>query len=885
MSKEKRRRLPRVRSAQPVEQAQQDVDHELSFHIERLVEANMRKGMDEQAARAAALQRFGDVGGARATLTKQTAARERNLRKAEFLNDLKQDVRYAARTLARNPVFAFAAVATLALGIGANTAIFGVAHGILFERLPYAAPERLVMLWQNNMLAGDERYPFSPANYRDLIERTKTLDGVAAYAPQSEVTVMIGKTAERARSALVSREFFDVAGVQPALGRKFEAAEAVMGGPRVAVISDAYWRRRFARDRGVLGQSILLYGMPLTIVGVMPPGFTVPTADEVDIVSAIQYAPDYWTVRARHSMRLIARLRDGVTVEQARREANNVFAELEGTYPETNRGMRVTLLDLRTALVGDVRTMLLVLLGAVSLVLLVACANITNLLLARASERVREFSIRSSLGAGRARIMRQLLTESAVLALVGAGAGLVLAHFLIGGIRSLGAASLPLLNRVDLSRPVLLFALAITVLTALLVGTLPALQGMRARAAALREEARGSSAGRSRQRTRRALVVAQVALSIVLLVGAGLLIRSYRAIMSIDPGFTTESVLTFTLMKMANQEERLRFFDEVERRLSALPGVTRVGAVSMLPLTGAGGRAEAHVIGESSGERKPPELRWRSVTAGYFDVMDLRLRRGRLFDTRDVSAQDQRLVLNEEAAARVFGTRDPIGHRVRLGPDSTTEPWTVIGVVENARNEALTEGVQPEVFAFNAQVASGMMTLALRTAVDPTSVLPGARAVVAELDPTIVLADVRTTRELIDASVAKPRFIMMLLGGFAALGLILAVVGTYGVFAYFVAQRQREIGIRMALGADSSTVLRWIGGEGVKLAFYGAGIGLVIAFFAARVLESMLFQVQVSDPISYGGTVVIVLLTAILATGVPALRAARLNPGSIMRGD
>jgi putative ABC transport system permease protein len=584
------RRTPRVPGRDAREQAREDVDSELEFHLDRLIESNVRRGMDEATARAEALKRFGDPARARAGLGARAVARERRLRHTRHIDELRQDVRQAVRSQARSPVFALAAIATLAIGIGANTAIFGVAHGILFEPLPYAEPDRLALLWQDNTLEGDARYPFSPANYRDLVDRTRTLAAVAVYQPSSEVTVAIDGTAERVRSTVVSTEFFDVVGVQPALGRTFRPDEGVAGGPPVAVISDAYWRSRFAADPAVLGRSVELFGNPLTIVGVMPRGFTVPTSDAVDIVSAIRYAPESWTVRARHSMRVIARLREGATLEGARREANDLFAELERLHPATNRGMRVTLLDLRTALVGDVRTTLLILLGAAAVVLLVACANITNLLLARASERMREFSIRAALGAGRGRLIRQVLAESAVLALAGGAAGLVLARFIIGAVRTLGAASLPMLNRVDLSGPVLTFALAITLATVLLVGLLPALQGVRARATALRDEMRGSSAGRVRLRTRRVLVVAQVAMSLILLVGATLLIRSYRATLAVDPGFTTDRVLTFSLTKMGDAAERVRFFEEVERQLAVLPGVDGVGAVSMLPLTGAGGR-------------------------------------------------------------------------------------------------------------------------------------------------------------------------------------------------------------------------------------------------------------------------------------------------------
>jgi predicted permease len=372
----------------------------------------------------------------------------------------------------------------------------------------------------------------------------------------------------------------------------------------------------------------------------------------------------------------------------------------------------------------------------------------------------------------------------------------------------------------------------------------------------------------------------------VLLCGAGLLLRSYRATMSVDPGFDTERVLTFSLMKMGNATENLAFYDELERRLRSVPGVQAVGGISLLPLAGAGGRAQAHIEGHSWGDRKPPELRWRPVMEGYFNVMDLRLLRGRLFNGSDRSAGDDiRLILNEEAATRLFDSRDPIGARLRLGPDSTSPFYPVVGVVENARNESLTEGVQPEVYGLHAQVPSGGMVMTLRMAVPPLSVVNQVRSHVKELDPTLLVGEVRTTRDLISRSVAQPRFTMLLLLGFALLSLAVAVIGTYGVLAYFVAQRKREIGIRMALGAQRSNILGLIVGEGARLAGYGVGIGIVAALLVSRVLEGMLFQVKPADPVTFVATGLIIALTTILASGLPALAAARLQPESVMRGE
>lgn len=875
-------RLVNVPNADPTA----EVDREIGFHLERLTASFMTQGMDERSARAAARERFGDLERARKVLGAGALAREQGRRRTEFAGELTHDVRYALRTLWRQRVFAAAAILTLALGIGANTSMFAVAHALLLRPLPYADADRLVLLWQNNTMSGDVRYPFSPANYRDLVEGSRTLASTATYGTVGNSTVTIDGEPEQVKATAVSVDFYHVVGVSPAIGQVPGEADGVVGTPRKAVISDGYWRRRFAADPSVIGKQVDLFMNTVTIVGVMPPGFTVPGADAVDVVLAQQYETSFWAVRPRHSLRVIARLSDEATVGQASTEANAIFARLEATHPSSNRGMKVTLLGLRDALVGNVRTTLLVLLGAVALVLLIACANITNLLLARAAERSREFSIRAALGAGRGRIVRQLLTESALLAALGSGAGLLLAAVLLRVLRVAGTATLPMLDRVSLSGNVLLFALALTALTALLVGMLPALQGAAARLAALRENTRALSFGRGHHSTRRGLAIVQVALSLALLCGAGLLLRSYQATMAVDPGFATDRVLTFSTMKMGNDTVRTQHFDELERRLASLPGVRAVGGISQLPLTGAGGRAQAQVYGvETRPGDRHPEVRWRTVTPGYFDVMDLRVQRGRVYNDADRANREIQLVINQETAKRLFGSRDPVGGRLRLGPDTASPYYPVIGVVENARNESMTKDFEPEVYTLHTAVAPGMMTTALSTSVPPLTLTNQVRAQVRELDPSIFVADVRTTGQLISSTLSQPRFMLLVLGAFAMLSVLVAVIGTYGVLAVSVAQRKREIGIRMALGAQRANILRLIVGEGVFLAGTGVAIGLGVALAGSRALQGMLFQVTPADPLTFGTTAMVIALTTIAASAVPAMAAARLQPESVMRGE
>ncbi len=885
MSARRWRRIPRVRGGID-EQVHDDVASEIAYHLERVTEELMAQGMDEQSARAAAERRFGDVTDAAHALEAESRRTEGHARRAEWLTELRQDVRYALRALLRDPGFALAAVLTLALGIGANTGMFAVAHGVLFRALPWPDADRLVLAWEDNTQEANPRYPFSPANYRDLRERARTVDALAAFSAFGGGPVLNdGGEPERVKDASVLGGFFEVVGARAALGRTLLASDESPDAPVVIVLTDSFWRRRYGADPGVIGREVTLGGGPATIVGVMPPDFRVPGVEDIEIIDPLQLDPGMWARREIHFMTLIGRLAPGATVAQAHDELNAIAADLERDHPESNRGTGVTLASVREAIAGDVRTTLLVLLGAVALVLLAACANIANLLLARASGRSRELGIRAALGAGRGRIARQLLTESLVLATLGAAGGVAVAALLVYAVRGLAADTLPRVEDISLNATVLLFALGVTLLTALFIGLLPALGAARSRLAGLQGGARGASAGRERHRARRVLVVAQVAFSVVLLAGAGLLVRSYRTMMGVDAGFERESVLTFSVAKVgADAGEIVRFYDELRARILALPGVRAAGATNSLPMTGSGGTSWLTIEGHAWDTPTPPEIGWRPVTLGYFDAMGIGLAQGRGFGATDRDSDALPVMINRHAADRFFPGRDAVGARIRLGPNPEA-PWrTIIGVVENTRNQGLTEDVFPEAYPLMTErTASGIMMLAVRTGVEPMSLLPSIRAHVTALDPRVPVEEVRTAGQIVAASVARPRFTVMLLGGFALLGVVLAVIGTYGLLAYLVAQRQREIGIRMALGADRRRVLRMVVGEGFGLAAIGVVAGVGAALVLTRLMRSMLFEVSATDPLAFGGAALLLVLVTLAACWVPARKAAEVEVAEAVR--
>jgi predicted permease len=821
------------------------------------------------------------------------------------MNQLKQDLRFAWRTLRRRPSFSVVVVLTLALGIGANTAIFSVVSSVLLSPLPFPDSERLVMAWASNpelaRLAGlPDELPVSPGMFYDWQEQSRSFEHLAMV--QSAQIALTG-TGEpvMVKSVDVTGEFFEVLGTPPALGRAVQPADDVPGHEGVVVLSDAFWRRQLGADPKIVGRKLLLDGKPAEVIGVMPPGFAFPRGAEMPSGYGFAPEPDLWRpmalpeearrFRGNHSCLPIARLKPGVTLEQAQAELVALSERLWLQYPD-DKGWSARLERLSDQLVGGVRPSLLILLGAVGLLLLIACANVANLFLAQALVRQKEISVRTALGASRGRLVRQLLTESLLLALSGGALGLLAAWW---GLRAFAVwipADLPLPRGIEIDGTVLAFAVGLSLLTGALAGLTPALQTTRPDLAeSLREGTRGGAGASRGQRTRRALVVAEVAVALVLVIGAGLLIRSFARLTSIDPGFRPENVLTLRVDLPGERyprERRAAFFDQVLDGLRGQAGVVSVGAVSELPMGGTE-NIEA-VFPEGRPEPEPdkiPIADCRFTTPGYFETLGIPLRRGRSFAASDTKDTTKVAVVDEEMARRYWPAEDAIGKRFRMGgPGNTSAPyWTIVGIVGNVRHSGLHVDPRPQMYLPQSQRASTQMVIVARTQGDPKGLVPAVQAAVREVDRDQPITEIRTLEQVVSTSVAGRRFNMVLFGLLAGLALALAVIGIYGVTAYSVSQRTRELGLRMALGARRGQVLGMVVGEAGKLAAVGVAFGLILAFSLTRVMASLLFGVEPTDPVTFAGVSLALGLSAVVAAYFPGRKATGVDPMVAFRAD
>jgi putative ABC transport system permease protein len=808
----------------------------------------------------------------------------------QWLEALGQDLRFAGRQLWKSPAFTFVVVLTLALAVGASTSVFSVVHGILLKPLPQPEPDRL--LWIEALRDGHEG-SFSYPSFADWRAATKTVRQAAAFHPASlnlsgDLSGEGGEP-ERLIGLYVNAEFFAVLGIHPLAGRWFAPGEDKRGGPLVAVISEGLWERRYGRDPGLIGKAIRVGGKPFTVIGVADEKEKLPDYADLWIPLGLTY--EELENRDMVYLNAVGRLAPGATLKEARTEASTIAARIAGQYPESSTGFGIGLEPLQSFLVGDVRIQLLILLGAVLFVLLIACANIANLLLVRSTAREGEVAIRSALGAGQGRIIRQLLTESVTLALLGGAAGVALAIWMTKALVALAPSSTPRIEEVAVDGPVLLFALGITLATGLLFGLAPTLQAARPNlTAALKEGSRGSR-GRASTRARNTLVVAEIALAVMLLAGAGLLLRSFARLQKVDLGFQAAHVLKLHLnlpdARYDDDAKRQAFVASLTERLKALPGVQSAGvAVYGLPLTNGVNVWSFTIAG------RPPvpagqedNIRSGMVTPDFFRTLGIQMERGRPFDERDREGAPRVAVVNEAAVRRHFPDENPLGKRIVVDPKEDPNGVEIVGVFRDFKQNALAQEVEPQMFVPYAQVPQASLSVAVRTESDPAALIPSVTAQVRELDPDLPVYAVRTMEEVLALSSAQPRFYMLLLGGFALIALVLAAVGIYGVIGYTVRQRTQEIGIRMALGATRDRVQGMVVRQGMTLALSGAAAGLVGALVATRWMQSLLYQVSAMDPTIYSTVAAVLVAVAAVASWLPARRAAGTEPLLALRGS
>ena len=877
-------------------QIDDDVEEELRFHLDMRAQELVAKGIVPAAALDEARRQFGDLEYTKHYCRHIDVDHARRVRRTELFSDLGQDVAYALRTLRRTPAFTAVAVLTLALGIGANTAIFSVVNCVLLKPLPYPEPDRLVRVFST--FPGG-RMPVSPADLADWRARSHSFRGLSAITNMPTTITGDGADPERLNGVASSTNLFDVLSVRPILGRAFTPGPDVgdRGERREAILSEALWKRRFAADPRIVGKSILLDDVPHTVVGVVPSAQVFPVGTDIwtplHLPRALITEPG---ARNANFQRVLGRLQPGVSVEQARAEMETIARQLGEQYPMTNKSTGADVAGLHELMVGDLRKPLVVLLAAVALVLLIASANVANLLLARASARRHELAIRTAIGAGRSRIVRQLLTESVILALCGATAGLGLAAWGTTRLASLARDRLPRLEEIGVDHTVLLVTLAVAMFTGVLFGIVPAFLGSRLDLGrTLRESgARGSAGTATRSGGGRAfqrlLAAGEVALALMLLASAGLLIESFVKLRRIDPGFHTDGVVTFDLSLRQrrvgpDQREsvRIQVVSTLVDRLSAVQGVHAAAVVSGLPMSGATFILPFDVAGrpKQAGQQLASEL--RAITDRYFEVVGIPLRRGRGFTRADGVGAPRVLVLSEGAARRFFPNEEPLGKRISIQSDSGYRE--IVGVVGDVRGFGLAQEPEPQIYLPFAQGPMGDFDVVLQTSQRPAQLQPLVRQLVRDVSPDTPVRQIRSFDELVMDSVAQQRLYMLLLGLFASVALTLAAVGIYGVLSYGVSQRVREIGVRMALGATMTNVVGLVLRDGLVLTAAGLAAGVVGALSATRLLRGLLHGVSPTDPLAFTAGVIVLGIVGAIACYLPARRAARVDPAVTMRGE
>jgi putative ABC transport system permease protein len=817
------------------------------------------------------------------------------------------DLRYGLRQLLKQPGFTFVAVLTLALSIGACTAVFSLVNALLIRPLPYRAPQELVLLLQHFKAQNLERIPVSPPEYVDYETRAHSFEKIGAFG-FANFNLTGGDTPERISGALVTSDVFPLLGVAPIKGRVFEPEECKVGRDDVVIISERLWQRRLGRDPQILGTKLLLNGRAFTVVGIMPEDFDFPLqlfnlgsggqfAERADIWQPLAFTDAQMKIRYSRGFAIIARLKPGTSVAQAQAEIEAINGQMrrehKDNYPQdTSFGGDV--LPLHELAVGGMRPTLLILTGAVVFVLLIACANLTTMLLARAAAREREMAIRVALGAGARRLIRQVLTESVLLAVLGGLAGVLLAFWGIDLLKAIGAQTVPRLREVNLDLRVLGMTFAVAVATGVVFGLVPGLASAKPELTeSLKEGGHSSTQGRRRNRLRNGLVIAEVALALVLLMGAGLLIKSVVRLQNVNPGFNPRNVPTMEISLpqakypspgggagFVGTSSTGNFFTEINRRIARLPGVAASGATTILPLSGSNSDSSFSIEGQVRAPNEPqPDEEIRVVTPDYFRVLQTPLLTGRFFTEADTADAPMVAIVNEALARKYFQNSDAVGKRITFDNPKKDPKWvTIVGVVGNVRHRALEHEPLPEYYTPHAQFPVRNLIVAVRSSQDPRSLTTAIRREIQNVDPDQPIANVRTLGQVLGESVAPRRLAVVLLGVFAAVALVLAAVGIYGVMSFLVVQRTHEIGVRMALGAQRSDVLRLMMGHALRLVLTGAAIGLAIAFVSSRGLQAMLYRVGAFDVPTLAGVTLVLAAVALLASYIPALRATRAEP-------
>ena len=863
------------------DQVEQEFTEEIQSYVDILTEAKIRQGLTPREARRNALIEVGGV--------EQVQEKVREIRMGHFMETAWRDVRCGARMLVHSPIFTVVTVLSLALGIGANTAIFSVVNGLLLRPLPYFESERIVDVWHTppqQSFPGLDRFSVSPGNYIDWKAQSTSFEQMAVYT-YTGLSMSTSNDPLPLLGAAVSSDFFSVLRANPMQGRTFAPDEEQPGRDQVVMIGHQLWQRAFGANPNIIGQSLTLNSRKFTVVGIMPAGFEFPR--EADLWVPLAWDDQERQVRSIHDYLVIARLKQNVSLQQAQTEMSTISSRLEQQFPEENKGWGAVVIPLREDLVGDIRLALLVLFCAVSFVLLIACANVANLMLARGANRQKEIAVRIALGAGRARLIRQLLTESVLLAVTGGLLGLLLA--IVGSKMLVQLGDLPNADDIGIDMWALGFTLLVSFAAGIIIGIVPALQLTKSSISETLKQGSGRTGGSPiKQHTRKALVVSEVALSLVLLIGAGLMIRSFWKLQNVDPGFDTSNALTMSVvlspLRYSEPSQQLAFFDRALEQIRAVPGVVAVGVTTTVPLTGRGSTQPFAIEGRpTEAIAEQPMAQTRYVSPDYFRAIGIPVRQGRAFSDHDRDHSVPVVIISETMARQFWPGENPIGRRLTPSFHDQQGPREIVGIVGDVKGSGLDADAASAMYLPYKQAPRPFISFVARTASSPESMIQPVSRAIYSIDKEQALTNVQTMEQVLTESLSGRRFNMTLLLTFAGVALVLAAVGVYGVMNYTVTLRRRELGIRMALGAEAKDVLRLVLGQGLMLTLIGVGAGLISAYALTRLMVSLLYGVTATDYATFASVSAVLIVVGIAASYIPARRATKVDPTIALRTE